>query len=269
MQDGFGSTLQALAWAFLKFNQAIIDMVEPFAAAVKPQIAFYETLGAWGIRALEGTIAYARERGLVVITDAKRGDGGPSAEAYAAAYVGEIELFGTKVRSPIRSDAVTVNAWAGTTCVQPFVDAIKRFGTGAFVLDKSSFAPNSEVEELATQEGIPVWQALGRFVQKWGEGTEGRYGYRNLGVVMGATYPDDATAMRKILPNAWFLVPGYGAQGGGADGAVMGFTIDGFGAIVNSARGVIAAWQKGPFQCDEHDFAAAAANAAKVHKKEE
>jgi len=221
----------------------------------------------WGIWAFEETIKYARSAGLQVITDAKRGDGGDTAQAYADGHLGEVPLFdGARSASPLRVDALTVHAWIGTSCVAPFVKAVKKYGTGVFIVDKTSFVPNSEIEQTITSAGDHNWEMLANLVQAWGEGTEGRYGYRNFGVVMGATYPEDAPKMRKILPNSWMLVPGYGAQGGGSDGAVTVINEDGFGGIVSSSRAVIAAWWKGPFKRDPVYFVEAAALAAEASR---
>lgn len=258
----FGNTWEALGQLYYAFNTAIIDAVALSAAAVKPQAAFYEASHhTW--RALEHTITYARSKGLIVIKDAKRKDGGDTAEAYAQTHIGEVPFFGgTTTSSSVRTDAVTIDGYIGEACISHFVKEIRLRGTGAFVVCKTSFDPNSEIENLITQSGNTVWVKLAHLVAKWGEGTEGKNGYRNLGVVMGATYPKDAPTMRSILPKAIMLVPGYGAQGGGADGAVVPFNDDGFGAVVNSSRGIIAAWQKGPFACNPGDFAQAAELAA-------
>ncbi len=245
----WGNTVEAVARAFLRFNCETIDAVHEFVVAAKPQIAFYEEYGHWGLWALEETIAYARAKGLIVITDAKRGDGGDTAKAYARGHIGKIPMIQGDQFSPLRVDCVTIHGYIGKACVSHFVEQINIHGTGALVVDKTSFAPNSAVEQLVLAEGIPVWQALARLVDEWGRGTEGACGYRNLGVVMGATYPEDAPAMRKILPNSPFLIPGYGEQGGGADAAITGFNDDGLGGVVNSARAIQGAWQKGRFTC--------------------
>lgn len=241
----YGDTFKAVGAAFKRFNAETIEVIATHAVAVKPQIAFYECYGSWGLEALESTIKFASHFDLEIITDAKRGDGGDTADAYADGFIGEVPMIGGKTaKSPISVDCLTIHGYIGSACVLPFVKRVKKFGTGAFVVDKTSFSPNSEVEQLALKNDIPVWQALARMVNIWGEETEGGYGYRNLGVVMGATYPKDASIMREILPAGWFLVPGYGEQGGGADGAVVGFDEYGFGAVVNSSRGIIGAWRR-------------------------
>ncbi len=247
MVEHHGKTWEALASIYRAFNFAIIDAVAPYAVAVKPQAAFYEAShNLW--RTMEETIAYARSKGLITIKDAKRKDGGDTAEAYAQAHIGEVPFFdGCMRQARIRTDAVTIDGYIAEACVAHFVKEIKRHGTCAFVVAKTSFGPNSEIENLVVASGLTVWEELAHRVAKWGEGTEGENGYRNLGVVMGATYPGDAPKMRSILPKAIMLVPGYGAQGGGPDGAVVPFNTDGFGAVVNSSRGIIAAWQEGPF----------------------
>jgi orotidine-5'-phosphate decarboxylase len=266
----YGRTHEAIARAFLAFNMAIIDMIVNFAIAVKPQIAFYELYGSWGIWAFEETIAYARKKGLVVITDGKRGDGGDTADAYAAGHIGEIPFWGpeqdplnfSRQKSTIRVEALTVHGYIAEDCVSRFIPAIKDFGTGIFVVDKTSFKPNSKLEQLATTSGLQVWQELALMVKDWGKDTEGEQGYRNLGVVMGATYPKDAIWMRETLPNSWFLVPGFGGQGATADDAVRAVNGDGFGCGVNSSRDIIFAYRKERFKRDSHEFALAARNAA-------
>ncbi|MDO8566024.1 MAG: orotidine-5'-phosphate decarboxylase [Candidatus Moranbacteria bacterium] len=262
MRAVYGDTEEAIGELYYAFNRAIIDAVEPSAGVVKPQAAFY-TRSAHTWHALEKTQAYAKYKGLLRIKDAKCKDGGDTAQAYAEAHIGEVPFFdGDRAVAPIRGDAVTIDGYIGENCVGYFAQEVRLHGTCAFVVDKTSFEPNSAIEQLVTDNGLTVWERLAHYVSVWGEGTEGKNGYRNVGVVMGATFPEDAPKMRKILPKALMLVPGYGAQGGGAEGAVVPFNEDGFGAVVNSSRGIIAAWQKGPFACDPKDFAQAAALAA-------
>jgi orotidine-5'-phosphate decarboxylase len=264
----YGKTLEGIGHLFFEFNKEIIDAVLPFTTAVKPQMAFYEMYGMWGLWAFEQTVAYAKSKGLLIITDAKRGDGSDTANAYASGYLGTIPVFEETVASPIQSDALTIHGYIAEDCVPRFVKIAKENGTGIFVVDKTSFKPNSSIEQLKTQSGLTVWQELATLIQSWGEGSEGKAGYRNVGVVMGATYPEDATWMRKTLPNSWFLVPGYGGQGGSADEAVISVNSDGFGASVSSSRAIIYAYREGPYKNKPEQFALAAASAAEFSKKE-
>lgn len=268
MRAVYGDTEEAIGELFYAFNHAIIDAVEPHCGVVKPQAAFYNR-SHYTWQALEKTLAYAKYKELLRIKDAKCKDGSETADAYAQAHIGMVpSLDHSMVIAPIQSDAVTIDGYIGADSVLRYVREIKAYGTCAFVVDKTSFKPNSVIEQLVTDNGLSVWERLAHYVAEWGEGTEGENGYRNLGVVMGATYEKDAPKMRAILPNAIMLVPGYSikggeGQGGEADGAVVPFNDDGFGAVVNASRGIIAAWQKGPFACDPRDFAQAAARAAK------
>lgn len=259
-----GETEEAIGSLYYHFNRAIIDAVEPYVCALKPQSAFFERSShTW--HALEKLLQYAKSKGILVIKDGKRFDGGDSADAYAQAHIGKVPFFKDQlVESPMRTEALTIGGYIGEDCVTRFVDEMKKHGTGAFVVTKTSFKPNSAIEQLVTPGGLTVWEELAHRVKEWGQGTEGENGYSNLGVVMGATYPDDAAKMRAILPKAVMLVPGYGAQGGGADAAVVTFNSDRFGAVINSSRGIIAAWQKGDFkENDCEGFAIAAGRAAK------
>lgn len=267
MIDRYGNTWHAMAQVYLSFLKSAIDFAEPFAVAVKPQMAFY-VANFHLMHAFEQVIAYAQSKGLLVINDAKCTDGGESAEAYAQAHIGEVPfLLDGPTISSIRANAVTVGAgYIGEAGVSHFVDQIKAHGTGAFVVVKTSFNPNSKTEQLQTQSGLLVWEELAHFVAKWGEGTEGLSGYRNLGVVAGATFPKDAVKMREILPNGLFLGPGYGGQGATADDCAKLFDESGFGAVINSSRAVIGAWQKGQFTCDPEFFAQAIADAAKFSR---
>lgn len=258
----------AVGHVIYEFNRQIIDAIAPHAIAVKPNIGFYEGYGQWGIWAYQETITYARCRGLLAIGDTKRGDGGDTAVAYVNAHLGSILSWGDtpetlrSVESPLRCDAVTVQPGIGSACLNSFLTAVKEFGAGVFVVTKTSFKPNSEIEQIHTASGTPVWQEVAKLVNKLGEGTEGRYGYRNFGAVIGATYPDEARIARQLLPKAWFLGPGYGGQGGSADDAVVAVNEDGLGVVVNSSRAITYAYQKGQFQGPPDAFAACAAKAA-------
>jgi len=271
----YGRTLAAVGELYYEFNCQILNAVFDIVACVKPQRAFYEMYGPAGDWAFVRTVAYAKSLGLQVIEDGKRGDGGDTAEAYADGHLGEVPMFGKgedvmdliTLPSPTRVDCLTVHGYIGEDCVCRFITrGVKEYGTGIFVVTKTSFTPNSRVEQLVTRPGCEehglaptmVWQELARMVEEWGVGTEGESGIRNVGVVMGATYPKDAPTMREILPNAMLLIPGFGRQGGGADAAVVGLREDGLGGIVNNSRGLIYAWQKGDYACEPEKFAEAA-----------
>jgi orotidine-5'-phosphate decarboxylase len=264
-----GRTFKAVGHVFFDFNRQIIDAIHDIVPCVKPQVAFYEAYGSSGVWAFEQTVAYAKKMGLLVIADAKRGDGGDTADAYADGYLGQVPFFleGSPYQealnrsaSPMRVDCMTVHGYIGEDCVGRFIARVKENGTGIFVVDKTSFKPNSAVEQLVTTSGKPVWQELAKMVNTWGEGTEGAYGLRNVGVVMGATYPEDAPRMCEIVPHSIFLIPGFGGQGATADDAVVGIKSDGFGGIVNNSRNLTYAWQnkKGKYMCEPKKFADAA-----------
>ena len=264
--ETYGRTFSAMGELIWRFNKEIIDAVADVAVAVKPQLAFYEQYGFEGIRAFERTVQYAKNKGLLVIADGKRGDGGPTVAAYADTYLGTVPFFGesepTQLISPMRVDALTVHGYIGLAGLQSFIDKAKQFGSGIFVVCKTSFKPNSAVEQMVVKgvsEDYFVWEKLAELVGIWGESTEGtEFGYRNVGVVMGATKPEDAPRMRAILPDSFFLIPGLGKQGGAAGDAVIGINRDGLGGVVNDSRRILMAWQEGPFQCESENFANAA-----------
>jgi len=257
---------EGIAEAFIIFFEEVIKATAPFAAIAKPQMAFYEAYSNWGVWAFEEVEEICKEYNLLVLEDAKRCDGGDTSKAYADGHLGEVEVWdpvkSELVKKPgLDVDAMTVVPQIGTSCLAPFVDVVKTKNKGIFVVDKTSFTPNSEVEQLVTASGLKVWEEIALLVQKWSVGCEGEYGINNVGVVTGATYPEDAPRMRELLPNCFFLVPGYGAQGGGADGAIRGIRDDGLGIIVNSSRDIDYAYLRG-FKCDPKDFAKAAGKAA-------
>ena len=210
--------------------------------AVKPQVAFYEQYGPWGMHALVQTVEYAQAQGLLVIADAKRNDIGSTAEAYAQAYLGGLAAADVPVWS-LRTDAVTINAYLGSDGVQPFVQAAKAAAAGVFVLVKTSNPSSGELQDRLL-DGEPLAARMARWVDRWGADLRGEAGYSSLGAVVGATYPEQAAGLRQLMPRAIFLVPGYGAQGGSAADVAPMFNADGRGAIVNSSRGIIFAYQR-------------------------
>lgn len=265
----FGFTVQAMSEVIFEFNRRIIDAVHEHAAAVKPQVAFYEKFGHLGIKAFEQTISYAKQKGLIVIADVKRNDIGSTVEAYSDGYLGRAEFWNDEQRPVFDADSITVNAYLGWDGVQPFITNMRKYAKGIFILVKTSNESSVELQDLETDKG-KVYVIVARLVDKWGEGTEGQRGYKCVGAVVGATYPEEATLLRRIMPKSYFLVPGYGAQGATAREVVSCFNPDGYGAIVNSARDIIFAYQKAPWRnrFAEDEFAEAA-QAATIRMKEE
>ena len=231
--------LEAVADVIYAFNRDIIDTVSPFVPAVKPQIAFYEKYGSYGISAFEKTVAYAKEKGLIVITDAKRNDIGNTAKAYADAHLGTVEtLDGTRVPT-FDADFLTVTPFLGSESIEPFVSVCKDNNKGIFVLVKTSNSTSGEIQDVITKSGLTVSQSIAKYVDENAQSFVGKYGYSSIGAVVGATYPEEAATLRKLMPLSYLLVPGYGAQGGTARDILPCFNADGLGAVVNSSRGIL------------------------------
>lgn len=246
-----GAGFKAAAAALYKFNKGIIDAVCDVVPAVKPQAAYYEMYGYYGVKALYKTIKYAQSKGMYVILDGKRNDIGATMEAYSSAYLGNTDVFGEK-EAAFDADSLTVNGYLGTDGIAP---ALKTGGS-IFVLVKTSNKSSGELQDRRLCDGKTIYETMGDMCEKWGADSIGSYGYSAVGAVVGATYPAMLAEMREKLPHTFFLVPGYGAQGGGADGVAAGFDKNGLGAIVNSSRAVMCAYKKEG--CDEREYAAAA-----------
>ena len=254
-QESDGWTMKAVSKAIFDFNQAIIDEIHDIVPAIKPQAAYYEMFGHYGIRTLEKTIRYAKLNGMFVITDGKRNDIGATMEAYASAHIGTVNICDTEVE-PFGADALTVNGYLGTDGIDPLLKYCRERDKGIYVLVKTSNPSSGELQDLRLEDGTPVYAKMGDMCEKWGADTIGKYGYSAVGAVVGATYPEQLSELRERLPHTMFLVPGYGAQGGGAEGLKGGFDENGLGAIVNSSRAVMCAYKREG--CDERDFAKAA-----------
>lgn len=260
--EEYGETFEAAAHAFLEFNKGIIDAVKDFAPAVKPQIAFYEELGYHGIWAFEETCRYARAQGLIVIADGKRNDIGSTAEAYAHAFLEGTNLFGQQ-KEVTEVDALTVNAYLGYDGVKPFLKSCKEKGKGIFVLVKTSNPSSGDLQGRVTvEEKTSIAELMGHFVDSWGSDDIGECGYSCVGAVVGATFPAEAVKLRKIMPNTIFLLPGYGAQGGGPEDVKTSFDKNGLGALVVSARGIIFAYKEAGASGLGESYAEAAHEAA-------
>ncbi len=222
------------AAAVLEFNKKIVDSVCDVVPSVKVQIAYYEPLGAAGVSCFWETCAYAKRKGLVVIADAKRNDIGATAEQYAEAFLGGARSC----------DILTVNGYLGTDGIAPFSELCKQNDKGVFVLVKTSNPSSGELQNLRLADGRTVYECMGDMAEKWGEGTCGKYGYSRVGAVVGATYPEEAKILRARLPHTFFLIPGYGAQGGNAEMLKNCFSAGGMGGVVNNSRGILCAYKK-------------------------
>jgi orotidine-5'-phosphate decarboxylase len=241
----YGHTLESAGRAAEEFCRRVVDVVAPHVAAVKVQLGCFERLGWMGMKACADTIRHAQEKGLLVILDGKRADVGVTAEAYAQGYLGEVAVAEVP-QTPWGADAITVNPYLGWDGIQPFVEVAKEYGKGVFVLVKTSNLSSGQVQDLVA-EGRPVYAHLAGLVASWAEELMGTHGYSSLGAVVAATFPRDAARIRTLMPRSYFLVPGYGAQGGTAQDVIPSFNPDGAGAIINSSRAVIYAYYQPPY----------------------
>lgn len=251
-----GMNLEGAAKAVVDFNKGIIDMVWDLIPAVKPQIAMYEQFGIPGLEAFNETVTYAKEKGLVIIGDIKRGDIGSTSEAYAVGHLGKVTI-GDNSFSGFEEDFVTVNPYLGSDGVKPFIDVCKEEKKGIFVLVKTSNPSSGEFQDRLS-DGKPIYEYVAEMVDTWGADHMGN-DYSYVGAVVGATYPEIGKKLRKLMPKSYILVPGYGAQGGKGADLVDYFNEDGLGAIVNSSRGIIAAYKQEKYDIyGEADYAGAA-----------
>lgn len=241
----YGETLEGAAEAIWQYNKGIVDAVYDLIPAVKPQIAMYEQFGIPGLQAFKKTVDYCKEKGLVVIGDIKRGDIGSTSTAYAVGHLGKVQV-GSNQFSGFDEDFVTVNPYLGSDGVKPFIDVCKEEKKGIFVLVKTSNPSSGEFQDRLI-DGKPLYELVGAMVDQWGSEVMGD-SYSYVGAVVGATYPEMGRVLREIMPKAYILVPGYGAQGGKGKDLVHFFNKDGLGAIVNSSRGIIAAYQQDAYK---------------------
>ena len=237
----FGETLEGAAEAIWQYNKEIVDCTYDLIPAVKPQIAMYEQFGIEGLKAYKKTVDYCKEKGLVVIGDVKRGDIGSTSAAYAVGHLGRVQV-GSRSYAAFDEDFATVNPYLGTDGIKPFIDVCKEEKKGIFILVKTSNPSSGEFQDQLI-DGKPLYELVGEHVAKWGEDCMGDT-YSYVGAVVGATYPEMGKVLRKIMPKSFILVPGYGAQGGKGKDLVHFFNEDGLGAIVNSSRGIIAAYKQ-------------------------
>lgn len=250
----YGCNLRGASRAILEYNEALIDALCDIVPAVKPQCAYYEMFGYYGMKTLYKTIEYAKSKGMYVIIDGKRNDIGTTMEAYAVAHLGATKVLDDEIEA-FGGDALTVNGYLGTDGIAPLIPYCNERDKGIFVLCKTSNKSSGELQDKLV-DGKPVYRIMGDMCENWGKAAMGSLGYSAVGAVVGATYPEQLAELRAAMPHTFFLVPGYGAQGGGAKDVIGAFDAKGLGVIVNSSRGILCAWQKEG--CDERDFAQAA-----------
>ena len=249
----YGETLEGAAEAIWQFNKEIVDKTYDLIPAVKPQIAMYEQFGIEGLKAYKKTIDYCKSKDLVVIGDIKRGDIGSTSAAYAVGHLGKVQV-GSKCYVPFDEDFATVNPYLGSDGVKPFIEVCKEENKGLFILVKTSNPSSGEFQDQLVN-GRPLYELVGEKVAQWGEEHVGQSGYSYIGAVVGATYPEMGATLRKLMPKTFILVPGYGAQGGKGKDLVNFFNEDGLGAIVNSSRGIIAAYKQEKYaKCGAENF---------------
>ena len=259
MIAAYGETRKAAAEAIYTFNCGLMDALSDIVPAVKPQAAYYENLGWEGMEMLERTIQYAKQKGFFVIADIKRGDIGSTATAYAEGWLGKTTVGESKLAG-FDADCVTVNGYMGSDAVKPFLTVAEEEDKCLFVLVRTSNPSAVELQDMVAGDRV-VYTVMAELVERWGKDTQGsKYGFSRVGAVTGATYPSDLRRLRKQMPNTFFLVPGYGAQGGTAEDVAYAFDPYGRGAIVNSSRGIMCAWQK--TGQEGRDYAEAARQAA-------
>lgn len=238
----YSQDIKGACKCFLEFNKALIDATCDIIPAVKPQIAFYEMFGIEGMKAFDETCKYAKEKGMIVIADMKRGDIGTTAQAYSNAAIGRT-LIGDINHSIFDAEFVTVNPYLGTDGVKPFIDDCVKYGKGIFILVKTSNKSSGEIQDLKMENGEELYKKVAKLVNEWGKELIGKNGYSSIAAVVGATYPKQLEELRTLMPNVYFLIPGYGAQGGVAKDIAYGFDKNGLGGIVNASRSLMCAYK--------------------------
>ena len=267
--EKYPTTLEGVAKAIVEYNKALIDATCDIIPAIKPQIAFYEMYGIPGMQAFKETCEYAKQKGMIVIADIKRGDIGSTAQGYSNAYLGKNKI-GDKEESIYDIDFVTVNPYMGTDCVKPFIEDCKKYNKGLFILVKTSNPSSGELQDLKLENGEEVYTRVAKLVENWGEELRGEYNYSSIAAVVGATYPEQLKQIRETAPHTYFLIPGYGAQGGKVEDIALGFDQNGLGGIVNASRSLMCAYKadKWKDKFEEKDYAQAT-RAEALRMKEE
>lgn len=242
IRNKYPQTLEGVAKAIVEFNKKLIDATYDIIPAVKPQIAFYEMYGLEGMKAFEETCKYAKQKGMLVIADIKRGDIGTTAKAYSNAFLGKTKI-GDKEETIFDVDFVTLNPYMGLDSVKPFIEDCINYNKGVFILAKTSNPSSGDLQDVKLEDGEEVYIKVAKLIKEWGKDSIGENGYSSVAAVVGATYPNQLEQIRKVAPNTFFLIPGYGAQGGKAEDIALAFDKNGLGGIVNSSRGLMCAYK--------------------------
>ncbi len=259
VKNKYENTLEGVSKAILEYNKELIDNTYDIIPAVKPQLAFYEMFGIEGLKTFKETCKYAKEKGMIVILDAKRGDIGSTAQGYSNAYIGNT-LVGQKSESAFSNiDFITLNPYLGTDSIKPFVEDCIKYDKGIFILVKTSNPSSGELQDLKLENGQTVYEHVAELVEEWGKSLRGDYGYSSVAAVVGATYPAQLKEIRIKAPHTYFLIPGYGAQGGKAEDIALGFDKNALGGIINASRSLMCAYKsdrwKDKFSEEEYGMA--------------
>ena len=241
IKSKYEESLEGAAKSIIEFNKRIIDAIKDIIPAVKPQIAFYEKYGIEGMKAFEETCKYAKKQGMIVVADIKRGDIGTTAQSYSDAFLGRTKI-GKKEEAIFDVDFVTLNPYMGIDSIKPFIEDCKKYNKGVFILAKTSNPSSKEIQDLKLETGEKVFEKVAKLIETWGKDQIGEYGYSSISAVVGATHREELKDIRKLAPHTFFLIPGYGAQGGKAEDIALGFDKNGIGGIVNASRSLINAY---------------------------
>lgn len=270
VRDKYAKDLEGISKAILEYNKELIDNTYDIIPAIKPQLAFYEMFGIEGIKAFKETCKYAKEKGMIVIADAKRGDIGSTAKGYSNAYLGQTKIGESEISVFDNIDFLTVNPYLGVDSITPFVEDCKKYNKGIFVLVKTSNPSSGELQDLKLENGKKVYEHVASLVEKWGKELIGEHGYSSVAAVVGATYPEQLEEIREKASHTYFLIPGYGAQGGKSEDIALGFDTNGLGGIVNASRSLMCAYKsdlwKDKFKLKDY---AKATRAEAIRMKEE
>jgi len=243
VRNKYSNDLEGISKAILEYNKELIDNTYDIIPAIKPQLAFYEMFGIEGMKVFKETCKYAKEKGMLVIADAKRGDIGSTAKGYSNAYLGQTPLGEENISAFDNIDFLTVNPYLGVDSITPFVEDCAKYGKGIFVLVKTSNPSSGELQDLKLENGKTVYEHVASLVEEWGKELRGKYEYSSVAAVVGATYPEQLKEIREKAPHTYFLIPGYGAQGGKAEDIALGFDKQGLGGIVNASRSLMCAYK--------------------------